>query len=165
MAEFWNLTGTPRTREVKMAVAFTQAATDEDGRPVRDLAFSSYVATFPPAAVFGTLMAAEARRRGAAHIRQMVILGAGAAWIWNLATAHFCEATKIVDLYHAREHLHDLAKFLEFMLGGGKDAWLAARWPSWTPGTSRPSAPSRWPTRKPWISRRPWATSNASPCP
>jgi hypothetical protein len=72
-------------------------------------------------------MAAEARRRGAGHIRQMVIPGDGAAWIWNLAITHFPEATHIVDLYHAREHLHDLAKLLEFMLGGGKDAWLAAR--------------------------------------
>jgi hypothetical protein len=119
--------GTARTREVKMAVAFTQTATDEQGRPVRDPASSSYVATFAPAAAFGTLMSAEARRRGASHIRQMVFLGDGAAWIWNLATTHFPEATQIVDLYHARKHLHDLAKLLEFMLGGHKDGWLAAR--------------------------------------
>jgi hypothetical protein len=119
--------GTARTREVKMAVAFTQAATGPDGRPVRDPASSSYVATFAPAAAFGTLMAAEARRRGAAHIRQMAILGDGAAWIWNLAGQHFPEATQVVDLYHAREHLHDLAKLLEFILGDGKDDWLAAR--------------------------------------
>jgi hypothetical protein len=119
--------GTARTREVKMAVAFTQTATDEDGRPVRDPASSSYVATFAPAAAFGTLMSAEARRRGASHIRQMVILGDGAAWIWNLATTHFPQATQVVDLYHAREHLHDLAKLLEFMLGDHKDDWLAAR--------------------------------------
>jgi hypothetical protein len=33
----------------------------------------------------------------------------------------------VVDLYHAREHLHDLARLLEFMLGDGKDAWLQAR--------------------------------------
>jgi hypothetical protein len=32
-----------------------------------------------------------------------------------------------VDLYHAREHLHDLARKLEFMLGDHKDQWLAAR--------------------------------------
>ena len=70
-----------------MAVAFTQTSTDAEGRPVRDLASSSYVATFASAPEFGTLMAAEARRRGAAHIRQMVILGDGAAWIWNLAGA------------------------------------------------------------------------------
>jgi len=119
--------GIARTREVKMAVAFTQAAADEDGRPVRDPASSSYVATFAPAGAFGTLMAAEARRRGADCIRQMVILGDGAVWIWNLATTHFPGATQIVDLYHAREHLHDLAKLLDFMLGNGKDDWLTAR--------------------------------------
>jgi hypothetical protein len=73
--------GTAHTREVKMAVAFTQTSTDHEGRPVRDPASSSCVATFAPAPEFGTLMAAEARRRGAAHIRQLVILGDGAAWI------------------------------------------------------------------------------------
>ena len=119
--------GKARTREVKLCCAFTQTSLDEEGRPVRDPASSSYLATFAPAAEFGTLMAAEARRRGAGTIRQMVILGDGAAWIWNLATAHFPEATQIVDLYHAREHLHDLAKILEFMLGRGKDDWLKAR--------------------------------------
>ena len=32
-----------------------------------------------------------------------------------------------MDLFHAREHLHDLARRLEFMLGDRKDEWLAAR--------------------------------------
>ena len=32
-----------------------------------------------------------------------------------------------MDLFHAREHLHDLARSLEFMLGDHKDDWLAAR--------------------------------------
>ena len=40
---------------------------------------------------------------------------------------HFPEATQIVDLYHAQEHLHDLARLLEFMLGDHKQAWLGAR--------------------------------------
>ena len=55
-------------------------------------------------------MKAEGIRRGADHVRQLTILGDGAAWIWNIATAKFPEATQIVDLYHAREHLHDLAR-------------------------------------------------------
>ena len=62
-------------------------------------------------------MAAEAPRRGAGHTRQLAILGDGAAWIWNLAARHFPAATQIVDLYHAREHLHELARVMEFMLG------------------------------------------------
>ena len=35
--------------------------------------------------------------------------------------------TQIVDLFHAREHVHDLARSLEFMLPDRKDEWLAAR--------------------------------------
>jgi hypothetical protein len=119
--------GKARTREVKLCCCFTQTSLDDEGRPVRDPASSSYLATFAPAAGFGTLMAGEGRRRGAAHIRQLIVLGDGATWIWNLATRHFPEATQIVDLYHAREHLHDLARFLEFMLGGHKPGWLEER--------------------------------------
>ena len=37
------------------------------------------------------------------------------------------ERDKIVDLFHAREHLYDLARRLEFMLLDRKDEWLAAR--------------------------------------
>jgi len=119
--------GKARTREVKMAAVFTQAAVDEQGHPVRDPGSSSYLATFAPAADFGTLMAAEARRRGAGHIRQLTILGDGAAWIWHLAAQHFPEATQIVDLYHAREHLHELANLAARLLAGHRDEWLAAR--------------------------------------
>ncbi len=72
-------------------------------------------------------MKAEGIRRGADHVRQLTILGDGAAWIWNIASSKFPEATQIVDLFHAREHLHDLARLLESMLGDRKDEWLAAR--------------------------------------
>src|SRR5262249_35027985 len=77
--------GRARTREVKMAAAFTQTTLDKDGWPVRDPGSSSYLATLAAAPEFGTMMAAEARRRGAGQIRQLTILGDGAVWIWHLA--------------------------------------------------------------------------------
>ena len=119
--------GRARTREVKLAVFFTQDRLDKDGYPVRDQASTSVIATFEPASVFARLVKAEGIRRGADHVRQLTILGDGAAWIWGIATAKFPEATQVVDLFHAREHLHDLARSLEFMLGDRKDEWLAAR--------------------------------------
>ena len=119
--------GRARTREVKLAALFTQTRIDEAGRPVRDPDTTSYLASFAPAAEFATQVHAEARRRGADAIRQLVVLGDGAPWIWNLATAILPEATPIVDLYHAREHLHDLAAHLSPVLGDAHPEWLAAR--------------------------------------
>jgi hypothetical protein len=119
--------GKARTREVKLACLFTQTTLDEEGRPVRDPRSSSYLATFEPAERFGQLLDAEARRRGYEHIRQPVVLGDGAAWIWHLAEEHFPAATQIVDLYHAREHVHDLANLAARLLRGHRQDWLASR--------------------------------------
>lgn len=119
--------GRARTREVKLACLFTQTRLDDAGRPVRDPDSTSYVGSFAPADQFATLVHAEARRRGAEHIRQLVVLGDGAPWIWNLTTAILPEATPIVDLYHAREHLHGLAAGLTGTLGDQHPDWLTAR--------------------------------------
>ena len=72
-------------------------------------------------------MAAGAYRRGAERARQLTTLGDGAAWIWSLAGQILPAATQIVDLYHAREHLHELGKIIEFILGTGYDVWLGQR--------------------------------------
>lgn len=119
--------GKARTREIKLGVVFTQTKLDDKGRPVRDPDSSSYVATLDPAEAFGRLIYAEARRRGSAQARQTVMLGDGAPWIWNLAAQHFPGATEIVDLFHAREHLHDLGALAAPTLGETCDEWLKAR--------------------------------------
>ena len=119
--------GKARTREVKLACLFTQTTLDEDGFPARDPGSSSYLASFDPAQRFGQLVDAEARRRGSEHIRQLVVLGDGAAWIWNLADELFPAATQIVDLYHAREHVHELATLATRLLRNSQPDWLARR--------------------------------------
>lgn len=119
--------GRARTREAKLACLFTQTGLDADGRPVRDADSTSYLATLEPVEKFSDLVAAEARRRGSNHIRQLVALGDGAHWIWNLATARFPEATQIVDLFHAREHLHELADLLAFIITEDPNDWYQAR--------------------------------------
>jgi hypothetical protein len=100
---------------------------DKDGYPARDRESTSVIATFEPAAAFAGLVKAEGIRRGADHVRQFTVLGDGASWIWGIATGKFPEATQIVDLYHAREHLHSLTRSLEFMLLDRKEEWLTAR--------------------------------------
>jgi len=119
--------GRAHTREVKLGVAFTQTSVDEQGFPIRNPHSSSYVATFEPVEHFGALVYAEARRRGSAKANEVVVLGDGAVWIWNLANLHFPGATHIVDLYHAREHLHDLGTLLAPVLGADRASCLADR--------------------------------------
>jgi hypothetical protein len=98
-----------RTREVKLGCVFTQTTTDAESRPVRDEDSTSYVASIEPAEQFGLRLYTEAWRRGWSRARQKVVLGDGAIWIWNLADLHFPGATQIVDLYHARQHIWELA--------------------------------------------------------
>ena len=66
-----------------------------------------------------------AKRGGAAFdtAARQVVLGDGAEWIWNLAGEQFPGAIEIVDLYHAKGHLCDVAKAV---YGAGTD--LAAQW-------------------------------------
>ena len=54
----------------------------------------------------------EAWKRGWDRASVRVVMGDGSHWIWNIADQHFHGAIQIVDLYHAREHLWDLARKL-----------------------------------------------------
>jgi hypothetical protein len=101
-----------RTRECKLGAVFTKTTVDEQGRPVRDEHSTTYVGAIESAEEFGLRLYSEAwnRRWDRATIR--VVMGDGSHWIWNIADQHFPGAIQIVDLYHAREHLWDLARTL-----------------------------------------------------
>ena len=107
--------GTARTREIKLARLFTVSALDGDGHPVMDPGSSSYVATFDGKDALAPLVQAEYLRRGGEHFRQVVAIGDGAAWIWTMGEELYPHATHITDIYHAREHLTDLANHLAFI--------------------------------------------------
>jgi hypothetical protein len=118
--------GTAGTREVKLARLFTVSALDEDGRPVMDPGSSTYAFSFDGKDALAGLVKAEYTRRGGEHHRQVVAIGDGAAWIWGMAGDLYPHATHITDIYHAREHLHDLAAHLAFITPDPA-RWLAGR--------------------------------------
>lgn len=107
--------GKAGTREIKLARLFTVSALDNDGNPVMDPGSSTYVATFDGKDALAELVEAEYLRRGGEHFRQVVAVGDGAAWIWTMAGQLYPHATHITDIYHAREHLTDLAAHLAFI--------------------------------------------------
>ena len=111
--------GSARTREVKLVTVWTAEGRDDAGVPVRDPGSVSYSAAIESAATrdtdetpsaFATRAEREARRRGFDAAPRRVVLGDGAAWIWNVADELFPGAIGIVDLFHAKQHLSDVAK-------------------------------------------------------
>jgi hypothetical protein len=101
-----------RTRECKLGCVFTQTGIDDQGRPLRDEGSTTYVGAIETAEDFGLRIYTEAYHRGWDRATVRVVMGDGSHWIWNLADRHFPGAIQIVDLYHARQHLWDLARLL-----------------------------------------------------
>lgn len=119
--------GQAKTREAKLGCVFTQSRLDPAGHPVRDDESTTYVGAIEPAEAFGRRLYAEAVRRGVARAARVIVLGDGAPWIWGIADEHFPGAIQIVDLYHAREHLADLAKLVCGPASAAAKDWAAAR--------------------------------------
>jgi hypothetical protein len=111
--------GSAKTREAKLGCIFTQTTTDAEGHPIRDHESTTYVSTFADCRTLGTLLRAEALRRGYAQAQQTVYIGDGAPWIWENARINFPDAVQILDFYHASEHVGQLATHL---LGPGPAA-------------------------------------------
>lgn len=122
--------GTAKTREVKLGCVFTQQGTDAEGQPVRDANSTTYLCGLETAGDFGTRLRQEARRRGLGRSERVVLLGDGAAWVWELGRVNFPWAIEILDYYHAREHL---TRLVEALVGPGTPAAakLQKRWESW----------------------------------
>jgi hypothetical protein len=100
------------TREVKLGCVFTQTGWDEEGYAIRDPDSTTYTGAIETAEQFGKRIYLEAWNRGWSRALKQVVMGDGAEWIWNLAEPYFPGAVQIVDLYHARQHLWELARKL-----------------------------------------------------
>jgi hypothetical protein len=100
------------TREVKLGCVFTQTGWDDEGYAIRDPDSTTYTGAIETAEEFGKRIYLEAWNRGWSRAEKKIVMGDGAEWIWNLAEPYFPGAIQIVDLYHARQHLWELARKL-----------------------------------------------------
>lgn len=116
--------GKAKTREAKLGCVFTQTGFDKAGHPQRDEGSTSYVGAIETAEAFGERIYREALRRGLERAQRLIVLGDGAPWIWNLADEYFPGAIQIVDLYHACQHLSDLAKLAYGIGSANLKLWL-----------------------------------------
>jgi len=112
------------TREAKLGCVFTQTTWDQEGYAIRDPDSTTYVGAIETAEEFGKRIYLEAWKRGWSRAAKKVVMGDGAEWIWNLADQYFPGATQIVDLFHARQHLWDLARKLHPNDESGQNRWM-----------------------------------------
>lgn len=112
------------TREVKLGCVFTQSRWDEEGYPIRDPDSTTYTGAIETAEEFGKRIYREACDRGWSRAKKKVVIGDGAEWIWNLAGPYFPGAIQIVDLFHARQHLWELARKLHPNDDTRQKAWI-----------------------------------------
>jgi hypothetical protein len=111
--------GSAKTREVKLCTVWSAEARDRAERPVRDEGSVSYTAAIESAATLDTdevpseftqRVLREAARRRFTQARRQAVVGDGAPWIWKIAQELFPRALQIVDRFHVKQHLSEVAK-------------------------------------------------------
>lgn len=117
------------TREAKLGCVFTQTSCDKDGYPIRDPDSTTYVGAIETAEQFGKRLYVEAWKRGWSQAQTKVVLGDGAEWIWNIADQHFPGAIQIVDLFHARQRLWNVARALHPLDPVAQQRWILRHQP------------------------------------
>lgn len=88
---------------------------------------ASYLTTLEEAREFGWQLWQEAVRRGVLTAEEVVVVGDGAHWIWNIAERHFPRATRIVDWYHASEYIWSAASAIWGETGVERTNWARAQ--------------------------------------
>lgn len=88
---------------------------------------ASYLTTLEEAQSFGWRLWQEAVRRGVLSSEEVVVLGDGAHWIWNIAERHFPRATQILDWYHASEYVWNAASAIWGEASAERAAWAHAQ--------------------------------------
>ena len=78
-------------------------------QPVLRAKNKTYCCDITEAETFGKLLWATGCQRNADLCPELIFLGDGAVWIWNLVLRYYPNAVQIVDWFHAEEHLEEVA--------------------------------------------------------
>jgi hypothetical protein len=76
---------------------------------------------------FGVRLHWEAMRAGLGRAQEQLVVGDGAAWIWNLVAARWPQAKQVLDFYHASQHLWEIGKALVGEDEASSRAWVEPR--------------------------------------
>lgn len=96
-------------KEIKLGMIFKDSMILNRHKERHIIAEKDYVACLGTAEEFKKMLWAAAIRNNFQNAKEIVILGDGAKWLWNMAHELFPEATCILDYYHFEEHVYECA--------------------------------------------------------
>jgi len=98
-----------RWREDKVAAITSYLPGDGTPEHPPEPLVTTYVATMGKTEAFGKLVHVEAERRGLRQTETVLVMGDGGNWIDPLSARERLHDHRIVDYYHAAEHLYEAA--------------------------------------------------------
>jgi hypothetical protein len=113
-----------RWKEDKVVTITSCLKGDGGEKPPKKL-LSTYMATMEDARAFGPLARLEAERRGIRNAVTVIGIHDGGNWIDPLWQEHFGCHQRILDYYHASEHLYEAARAAAAAISGKQSAPLA----------------------------------------
>jgi len=99
-------------KEMKLGLIFSDKDVIKRSDENHIITKKEYVSFFGSVDEFKKYVFAAAARAGYGKLKEVVVLGDGAAWIWNMCKEIFPDAVQILDYYHMSENTHKYAKFL-----------------------------------------------------
>lgn len=99
-------------KEMKLGLIFCDKDVIKRSDENHIITKKEYVSYFGSVSEFKKVVYAAAARAGYGKIREVVVIGDGAQWIWNMCEELFPDAIQILDFYHLSENTNNYAKFL-----------------------------------------------------
>jgi len=99
-----------RWREDKVGTVASYLPGDGTAEQPPQRLVTTYVATMGASEAFGQRLHVEAERRGLRQAATVLVLGDGGNWIDPLSEREHLHDQRIIDFYHAAEHLHAAAR-------------------------------------------------------
>lgn len=110
--------GVAKGRQIKCGTIFLMER-DSEGSYHKISGSSVHVISFCDPVSFSLALEQARQKLPIPFGTEMIVVGDGAEWIWNIVYDRFKQATEIVDFWHAADHLH---KLCEYTLGKGEDS-------------------------------------------
>lgn len=111
-------------KEMKLGLVFCDKDVIKKGKDSHIITKKEYVSYFGGVDEFKKVLFDAAARAGYGKISELVVVGDGAAWIWNMCEEVFPDALQILDYYHLSENTHAYAKILYPEDEVGRKKWV-----------------------------------------